>query len=128
MVHIARGLAWSWAASSTLVNRRSDRWPQADIPFERVIKTTYPSPAPRPTPMMEHAMAQRNRAFSTAALNLTHPNAAGIDIGSASHFVAVPPDRDEQPERVNNFETPGSNSLVSKLVWFPLRRAAVSAS
>jgi transposase len=49
--------------------------------------------------MMEHAMAQRNRAFSTAALNLTHPNAAGIDIGSASHFVAVPPDRDEQPVR-----------------------------
>lgn len=44
-------------------------------------------------------MAQRNRAFSTAALSLTHPNAAGIDIGSASHFVAVPPDRDEQPVR-----------------------------
>jgi len=44
-------------------------------------------------------MAQRNRAFSRAALNPTHPNAAGIDIGSASHFVAVPPDRDEQPVR-----------------------------
>jgi transposase len=44
--------------------------------------------------MMEQAMAQRNRA-----LNLTHPNAAGIDIGSASHFVAVPADRDEQPVR-----------------------------
>ena len=44
-------------------------------------------------------MAQRNRAFSRAALSPTHPNAAGIDIGSASHFVAVPPDRDEQPVR-----------------------------
>lgn len=30
---------------------------------------------------------------------LTHPNAAGIDIGASSHFVAVPPDRDEQPVR-----------------------------
>jgi transposase len=30
---------------------------------------------------------------------LAHPNAAGIDIGSASHFVAVPADRDEQPVR-----------------------------
>jgi hypothetical protein len=49
--------------------------------------------------MMEHAMAQRNRAFSRAGLSLTHPNAAGIDIGSASHFVAVPPDRDEQSVR-----------------------------
>ena len=29
----------------------------------------------------------------------THPNAAGIDIGSAAHFVAVPPDRDDEPVR-----------------------------
>ena len=34
-----------------------------------------------------------------APLALTHPNAAGIDIGSASHFVAVPPDRDDEPVR-----------------------------
>lgn len=33
------------------------------------------------------------------ALTITHPNAAGIDIGSASHFVAVPPDRDDNPVR-----------------------------
>jgi hypothetical protein len=32
MVHIARGLAWSWAASSTLVNRRSGRWPAGRYP------------------------------------------------------------------------------------------------
>ena len=55
--------------------------------------------------MMEQALAQRNRSFplksgkSRAALTLTHPNAAGIDIGSASHFVAVPPDRDDEPVR-----------------------------
>ena len=30
---------------------------------------------------------------------LMYPNAAGIDIGSASHYVAVPADRDEQPVR-----------------------------
>ena len=34
-----------------------------------------------------------------ATLVITHPNAAGIDIGSASHFVAVPPDRDDEPVR-----------------------------
>jgi transposase len=49
--------------------------------------------------MMEQAMAQRNRAYSRAGLSLTHPNAAGIDIGSASHYVAVPPDRDDEPVR-----------------------------
>jgi transposase len=55
--------------------------------------------------MMEQAMAQRNRSINPksgkarAALTLTHPNAAGIDIGSASHYVAVPPDRDDEPVR-----------------------------
>jgi transposase len=55
--------------------------------------------------MMEQAMAQRNRLLnlklpkSQPALSLTHPNAAGIDIGSASHFVAVPPDRDDTSVR-----------------------------
>ena len=44
-------------------------------------------------------MAQRNRAFGRSSLQLTHPNAAGIDIGSAAHFVAVPPDRDDEPVR-----------------------------
>ena len=49
--------------------------------------------------MMEDAMAQRKRPTTQAAISLTHPNAAGIDIGSASHFVAVPPERDDQPVR-----------------------------
>ena len=44
-------------------------------------------------------MAQRKRPSTQAAISLTHPNAAGIDIGSASHFVAVPPDRDDVPVR-----------------------------
>src|ERR1017187_9817194 len=57
---------------------------------------------------MEQAMAQRNRSLSPKfpkspksrqALTLTHPNAAGIDIGSAVHYVAVPPDRDDEPVR-----------------------------
>ena len=50
-------------------------------------------------------MAQRNRSLnlrpanSRAALTITHSNATGIDIGSATHFVAVPPDRDDEPVR-----------------------------
>ena len=50
-------------------------------------------------------MAQRNRSIPLkpgkprTALTISHPNAAGIDIGSASHFVAVPPDRDDEPVR-----------------------------
>jgi len=44
-------------------------------------------------------MAQRNRMISRGGLSLTHPNAAGIDIGCASHFCAVPPERDDEPVR-----------------------------
>ncbi|MDP2221109.1 MAG: IS110 family transposase, partial [Hydrogenophaga sp.] len=44
-------------------------------------------------------MAQRKRPTTQSAISLTHPNAAGIDIGSAAHFVAVPPDRADQPVR-----------------------------
>jgi hypothetical protein len=33
------------------------------------------------------------------SLEMVHPDAAGIDIGNASHYVAVPPTRDTQPVR-----------------------------
>src|ERR1700693_1909151 len=46
-----------------------------------------------------NARVSRKPVKSRAALTITHPNAAGIDIGSASHFVAVPPDRDDEPVR-----------------------------
>src|SRR3989338_4533282 len=49
--------------------------------------------------MMEDAMAQRKRPPTQSATPLPPPTAAGIDIGSAAHFVAVPPDRDDQPVR-----------------------------
>lgn len=36
------------------------------------------------------------------SLQVVHPHAAGIDIGNATHYVAIPPDRD--PEPVRRFE------------------------
>ena len=32
-------------------------------------------------------------------LEVVHPDAAGIDVGNSSHYVAVRPDRDAQPVR-----------------------------
>lgn len=65
-------------------------------------------------------MAQRNRSIlkagkTRAALTLTHPNAAGIDIGSASHYVAVPPERDEEPVREFPSFTADLNALADWL-------------
>ena len=42
---------------------------------------------------------QQRRYAEDAGLEVVHPDAAGIDVGNASHFVAVPPDREEQPVR-----------------------------
>jgi transposase len=71
--------------------------------------------------MMEQSMAQRNRSIipkpgkSRQPLTITHPNAAGIDIGSASHFVAVPPDRDDNPVREFPSFTADLNALADWL-------------
>jgi hypothetical protein len=39
------------------------------------------------------------KAFAAPPLHLAYPNACGIDIGSTSHFVAVPADCDDNPVR-----------------------------
>jgi transposase len=48
---------------------------------------------------MSKPKAQSKRVASLASLPPLHLNAAGIDVGSEFHFVAVPPDRDAQPVR-----------------------------
>ena len=55
-------------------------------------------------------MSVRKRVFE-----LTHPNAAGIDVGAASHFVGVPPDRDEQAVREYPSFTEDLNRLADWL-------------
>ena len=50
--------------------------------------------------LMEYGVTQQDKPKRRGAkLEVTNPNAAGIDIGSASHYVAVPADRDDQPVR-----------------------------
>jgi transposase len=64
---------------------------------------------------MEQDMAQRNRTYSRSGLSLMHPDAAGIDIGSAAHFVAVPVDRDDEPVREFASFTADLNALADWL-------------
>ena len=42
---------------------------------------------------------ERRLYAADPGLDVVHPNAAGIDIGNESHFVAVPPARDAEPVR-----------------------------
>lgn len=41
----------------------------------------------------------RRLASKDPGLTVVNPNAGGIDVGNGSHYVAVPPDRDERPVR-----------------------------
>lgn len=49
---------------------------------------------------MEHSMKQQDKPKKRGArLEVTNPNAAGVDIGCASHYVSVPAERDDEPVR-----------------------------
>jgi len=43
--------------------------------------------------------SRRKKAAALPSLSITYPDAAGIDIGASSHFVAVPVGRDAEPVR-----------------------------
>jgi transposase len=68
-------------------------------------------------------MARRNRKINIKLktgkcgepLTITHPNAAGIDIGCSSHFISVPPDRDDEPVREFSSFTADLNALADWL-------------
>ncbi len=47
----------------------------------------------------ERRELQRRWNAGEAGLEVVHRDAAGIDIGNASHYVAIPPDRDGEPVR-----------------------------
>ena len=47
----------------------------------------------------QYKQLQRRLQADDPGLQVVHPNAAGIDVGSRSHFAAVPPDRAPQPVR-----------------------------
>jgi len=55
-------------------------------------KDAFPEPCPPPPTVPEPTVL-------TLPLPLYNPHAAGIDIGEAEHWVAVPPDRSPQPVR-----------------------------
>src|ERR687898_198539 len=84
---------------------------KASTPFERLSSRSAPGPnralahhAPHterttmPNTRKKHAKPQRS-PDPTAGLPPLNLNAAGIDVGSAEHYVAVPPDRSPEPVR-----------------------------
>jgi hypothetical protein len=64
---------------------------------------------------------RQQRLYSEdAGLDVVHPDAAGIDVGNASHFVPVPPDREERPVREFVYWTADPRHMVEWPVTPPL--------
>jgi transposase len=59
---------------------------------------------------------------------VVHPHAAGIDIGNASHYVAVPPSRDPQPVRCFGCTTAELKKMAEWLTQCRIRTVALQST
>jgi transposase len=70
----------------------------------------------------------RRVAASDPKLVIVHAHAGGIDVGNESHFVAVPPDRDENPVRAFGCWTRALNERAEWLKSCRIDTVAVQAT
>src|ERR1700683_4480955 len=70
---------------------------------------------------LEVGMPAPKKRSPAPAPKVVHPNAAGIDVGSEAHVVAVPVDRDPEPVRPFGFSTADLRTLAD---W--LKRCAIT--
>lgn len=71
---------------------------------------------------------KKAKQLSPALLAQIHPNAAGIDCGSAHHYVAVPVDRDAEPVRRFTTLTPDLRRLADWLEACGIETVAMEAT
>ena len=62
------------------------------------------------------------------SLEVIHPDAAGIDIGNESHYVAVPPSRDSQPVRRFGCTTAELKAMAAWLKQCNIRTVAMQST
>jgi hypothetical protein len=62
------------------------------------------------------------------ALEIVHPDAAGIDVGGSEHWVAISPDRDPEPVRRFGCFTADLRAMDQWLVEKGVRSVAIPAA
>ena len=68
------------------------------------------------------------RKIDWKALEIVHPDAAGIDIGGSEHWVAISPERDEQPVRCFECYTADLEEMADWLVERGVRSVAMQST
>lgn len=76
----------------------------------------------------ERRELQRQLEASDPELKIVHPDAAGIDVGNASHFVSVPAGRDEHPVREFGSWTADLHRLAKWLKSCGIRTLALQST
>ena len=71
---------------------------------------------------------QRRLYSEDAGLEVVHPDAAGIDVGNASHFVAVPPDRNQPAVREFGSWTADLRGMAEWLKQCGIRTVAMQST
>src|ERR1700736_563721 len=89
----------------------------------------------RPTPGHWHEMNRKERRemirkmqSEDLSLEVLHPDAAGIDIGNESHYVAVPPTRDREPVRRFGCTTAELKEMAAWLKQCAIRTIAMQST
>jgi transposase len=85
------------------------------------MKRAQRSPSARTIPARGGQLSRKERhklarqiQSDNVTLEIVHANAAGIDVGKETHYVAVPPDRDAKP--VQSFDS-CTDGLQQMVVW-----------
>lgn len=77
--------------------------------------------------MSGHGGKGRGRRMQKA-LQVVHPDAAGIDIGAESHYVSVPEDRSEEPVRQFGCYTPQLEEMAAWLIGCGIKTVVMEAT
>src|SRR6516164_9877365 len=103
-------------------------------PREKTNQKTN-QPTTHPTQRHWHEMNRKQRRemmremqSEDVSLEVVQPDAAGIDIGNESHFVAVPPSRDNQPVRRFGCTTTELKTMANWLKQCRIRTVAMQST
>jgi transposase len=80
------------------------------------------------TKKMKKQLGGKRGRKGNNVMPMIDPNAAGIDIGASEHYVAVPPDRDEQPVRRFGAFTEDLQALAQWLVQCGVTTVAMEST
>src|SRR5260370_34930413 len=76
----------------------------------------------------EEKKSSRKQKVDWRALDIVHPDACGIDIGGSEHWVAISPERDEEPVRCCGCFTADLNGLAEWLLDKGVRSVAMQST